>query len=101
MKKLIIAIAIGLLGITSASAAELQIVKEGTRVCVTEGSLSALHEALRDENDHAINWLTDGAACMITHTDMEVEVISVTEAGFTKIRTTRKRNNQILWTSAS
>ncbi len=101
MKKLIIAMVIGAFWFANASAAELKIVKQGTRVCVTEGSLSALHDALRDKNDHAINWLTDGAACMITHSDMEVEVLDVTDDGYVKIRTTRKRKNMTLWTSVS
>lgn len=86
---------------TSIQANELITVKEGTRVCVTEGSLSALHEALAENNDNVVNWLTDGAACMITHTDMDVEVIEVTEQGYSKIRTIRKRRNLTLWTSVT
>jgi len=86
---------------TNIQASELMTVKEGTRVCITEGSLTALHEALLANNDNVINWLTDGAACMITHTDLDVEVIEVTEQGYSKVRTTRKRKNLTLWTSVT
>ena len=76
-------------------------VKSGSIVCVEEASLVALQHAIESDNQSALSWLLDGAACMHLRQDTVVKVLTVSNNQNTEIRTVRKRKNEILWTHAS
>lgn len=81
--------------------AQAEVIEGGSAVCVEEDSILALQQATRENNDSALSWLMDGAACMRTARSLQVEVLQISADGFAEVRTTRKRRNHVLWAHQS
>ncbi len=98
--KMLSLLSVIILGLSS-QLAQAETIKSGSVVCVEEDSLVALQEAIESDNQSALGWLLDGAACMQLREDIEVRVLTVSTGENTEITTIRKRRNEILWTHAS
>lgn len=88
----------GVAGVTGAAGAEQ--IKPGATACRNQQALVEIRAAQRSGDEHTIQWLYEGTACVKLNSATEVDVIATGDDGAWRLRTVNRRRNIELWVSA-